>query len=57
MRTCTFKAFMEQPGVIRFLTFKGLRAFVVTAQLKPVYETDLMPFQSTFGFLKYCEYI
>jgi hypothetical protein len=48
---------MEQRGVIRFLTFKGLRASAITAQLKLFYETDLMPFQSTFSFLEYCEHI
>jgi hypothetical protein len=38
MRLCTFRIFVEQRAVIRFLTLKGPRASAIAAELKSVYE-------------------
>jgi hypothetical protein len=39
MRVCTFRVFIEQRAIIRFLTLKGIRASTIATQLKSVYET------------------
>jgi hypothetical protein len=42
MRVCTFRIFMEQRAVIRFLTLKGLLAFAIAAELTSVDETGAL---------------
>jgi hypothetical protein len=39
MRVCSFRIFMEQRAIIRFLTLKGLGASTIAAELKAIYET------------------
>jgi hypothetical protein len=40
MRVCTFRIFLEQRTIIHFLTFKGLPASVIAAELKSVYKIE-----------------
>jgi hypothetical protein len=42
MRVDTLRIFMKQRAVIRFLTFKGLHASAVAAELKSVCETEAL---------------
>jgi hypothetical protein len=42
MYVCTCRIFLEQRAVIRFLTLNGLRASLIAAELKLVYQTDAL---------------
>jgi hypothetical protein len=42
VHVCTFKIFVEQRTIIRFLAHKGLRASAIAAKLQSVYETETL---------------
>jgi hypothetical protein len=44
---------MEQRAAIRFLTFKGIRAFAMPAELRLVYETEAFAISTV---KKWCEH-
>jgi hypothetical protein len=46
LRVCTFRIFIEQRAVIRFLTLKRLRASAIATELKSVYETEALAFSA-----------
>jgi hypothetical protein len=42
LRVGTFRIFLEQQAVIRFVTLKGLRPSAIATELQSVYETKLL---------------